>query len=313
MPAAYAHSTKLKASRISSRKGTTVLKHKGLVLSLSGVTTYGATALQVNPGMANVFPWASRLARSYDKYRFRKLSFHYRPVCATTQVGVVMMSFDYDTLDAVPVSKYEQAQTVPNIETNAFLQSDLIVQCDDTWRYTRQGAVANTDLKTYDLGQLVISSAYSTANMIGELYVEYEVELDKPSHGVALTTRITTSSVSNPFPFTGTVVVAGTAQSWSINSNQGLTCNTAGEYVFSETITGTVITAMLAPSITSTTGGLCTIAVAGVIDAAQTHGTITYRVRASVGDILGFSNKNTVTTQTGATYVIAEAEYAALA
>lgn len=313
MPSSYMLNANLKKPTLSNAKGITVLKHRGLMMTLVGSTTYGVNTEQVNPGKADVFPWASRLARSFDKYRFRKLKFVYRPVCATTQVGVVMMSFDYDTLDATPVSKAEQSQTLPNVETNAFAPCELKVECDNLWRFTRQGAISTGDLKTYDIGQIVISSAYATASLLGEVYVEYEVELEKPTHGTPLTNYISSVTSTKAAPFTGAASY-GTAQPWSIGSTSTLTCNTPGEYTLFVKYTGTVITGIANLVITSSIpGALVAIASTSAIwDAAQTTGTICYKVRASAGDSLEFANKTTSTTITGIVVNITECEYVQL-
>jgi hypothetical protein len=313
IPAAYVINETVPKLKVSNQSGNTVLRHKGLVASISGSTTYGVQSFQVNPGMASVFPWASKLARSYDKYRFLNMKFTYRPVCATTQVGVVMLSFDYDTLDTVPVSKFEQAQTYPNVETNAFMPSSLVVECDKTWRYVRQGAIQNTDLKTYDIGQLVISSSYATTALLGELYVEYAVELCKPSHGVNLTSYFTYTGISAT-PFTTLVRSQGTAQPWTIFSSSAMICNTPGEYAFISIVGGTGITALAVPTITSTTGGTTKYGISdySVINAAATQGIITWSVRANVGDTLAFASVHTATSITSTNVKVAEAEYAAL-
>lgn len=313
MPSSYMLNANLKKPTMSNSNGVTVLKHRGLMMTLVGSTTYGVTTEQVNPGKADVFPWASRLARSFDKYRFRKLKFVYRPVCATTQVGVVMMSFDYDTLDSTPVTKAEQSQTLPNIETNAFAPCELKVECDKLWRFTRQGAISTGDLKTYDIGQIVISSAYATASLLGEVYVEYEVELEKPTHGTPLTNYIYSTTSTRAAPFTGATSY-GTAQPWSIGSVSTLTCNTPGEYTLFVKYTGTVITAIANLAITSSIPGaaVAICSTSGLFDAAATTGTITYKVRASAGDSLDFTNKTTATTITAIVVNITECEYVQL-
>jgi hypothetical protein len=301
----------LKKPTITNSNGTTTLKHRGLMYTLLGSTTYGVIAEQVNPGKADVFPWASRLARSFDKYRFKKLKFIYRPVCATTQVGVVMMSFDYDTLDSIPVTKAEQSQTLPNVETNAFAPCELKVECDNTWRFTRQGAISSGDLKTYDIGQIVISSAYATASLLGEIYVEYEVELTKPTHGTPLQLTVQTSSSTRAAPLTGAVEF-GTARPWTVRDTYTLVCNTPGEYLVNVRYIGTVITAVANLSLgTSVPGGVCSQAVNSlvIIDTGALNASVYYRVRASAGDTLDFVNRTTATTITGTTIVVTECEY----
>lgn len=308
LPASYTLNANLGKPKITNGKDVTVLTHRGLMMTLTGSTTYGVTTKHVNPGKADVFPWAARLARSYDKYRFRRLKFIYRPVCATTQVGVVMLSFDYDTLDTVPATKAEQAQTFPNIESNAFAPCELKVECDNTWRFTRQGAISNADLKTYDIGQIVVSSAYATAALLGEIYVEYEVELCKPTHGTPLLVRVQTSSSTKTALFTSTSS-DGTAQPWSVASTMTLLCNTPGEYSLCVEHTGTGIGGGNAPTITATVGSVVNTICAQIINGAQTKMVTIYSIRAFAGDVLTFPTP-TCTTISGIWLEFTEGEVA---
>lgn len=311
IPAAYVISESLRKTKITAKSGVTVLKHKGLIGPVVGSTTYGAVNYQVNAGRAQVFPWASKLAKSYDKYRFTSLKFMYRPVVPTTRAGVVMMSFDYDTLDAVPASKFEQAQTFPNVEVNSFMPSELIVACDSTWRFVRQGNVLGADLKTYDLGQLIVSSAYDTTTITcGELYVEYVMELDKPSYGFPLT-LVNTNAGNASSPFTTNVPSTAAAQPFEYLSTDRLVCKVAGEYKLTRRVTGTVITALGNPTITTSQGGLVTYGAFdfSYIDGGAVGGMRQNSLKCYVGDILNFSSIDTAATIVLTTITINECQY----
>lgn len=296
-----------------SRNGGVVLKHRGLVAGFTGSTTFTAKRFQVNPGLGSVFPWCSQLARSYDKYIFRKLKFEFRSVVPTTTAGVVMMSFDYDTLDALPASKFEHAQTSPNVESNSFNSFELRVQCDNVPRFIRQGALTEVDLKTYDLGQFVISSAYGVASLLGEIYVDYEVELIKPSHGVPCTTKIAgTGGSATPF---SPAVLSGTAQcvSLSNDANRYLVVERPGEYIWAVSVMGSSLTSMTIPTFVGSTAGgsaLNTL-LAPTIDSGGTRIKWFGSMRVGAGDVISFNSKVTGTT-TAMDVWITEGEYATL-
>lgn len=309
LPSSYMLNASLQKPIIGNTGSITVLKHRGLMRTIIGSTTFNCINEQVNPGKASIFPWMSRLARSYDKYRFKKLKFIYRPVCSTTQTGVVMMSFDFDTLDSIPVTKAQQAQTLPNVESNAFAPCELKVECDKVWRFTRQGGIADGDLKTYDLGQIVVSSAYATATLLGEVYVEYEVELEKPTSGTPLQNRIESITASKALPFNAAVNTS-TAQPFAVLNTSQLICQTPGEYLIQVRYTGNTITAATEPVITTVVpGGVVGNVFAAVINAAATSCLIVHKVRASAGDILEFANKTTSTATTDVLMMITECEY----
>lgn len=310
VPAAYMHKVSLEAPIVGISNGFTTVSHKALLKPLVGTTGYNPFTLACNPGMAQSFPWGSRLARSYDKYRFTKLKYYYRPVCATTQVGVVMMSFDFDTIDSVPATKSEQAETFPNVESNAFVASELSVKCDNLWRFVRQGAISGVDLKTYDLGQFIFSSTYATASLLGELYVEYTVQFDKPSHGQNLQLSFEYSGAAAN-PFTTSVNVRGAAQPFSVSSSTTLTCLVGGEYCIQRYVAGTVITVLGDPTITSSAGGVAKFTgnMRSVINAAATAGLRCTFMRLAAGDTLNYASVDTATTIIGTTMIITTGDY----
>jgi hypothetical protein len=312
VPAATAITSYTGKPRTTATKdGNVRLTHRGLVSGFTGSTTFVAQNFQVNPGLASIFPWASQLARSYDKYIFRKLKFEFRSVVPTTTAGVVMMSFDYDTLDSLPVSKFEHAQTTPNVESNSFNSFELKVQCDNTPRFVRQGAIPNVDLKTYDLGQLVISSSYGAAALVGEVYVDYEVELMKPSHGVPVMSRL--AGVGNAAtPFSTYVAEKAKASPVIVEAGQ-IKFVRPGEYLINTLVGGTGITAMAAPAFVGAVaaGSATATVVALTINAAQTTGLGAHKFRVGSGDIVTWDAKVTATTVSSLTLYITEAEYAA--
>lgn len=298
-----------KPSTTSTRDGGVVLKHRGLIAGFIGSTTFTAQNFQINPALAGVFPWCSQLARSYDKYRFKKLKFEFRSVVPTTTAGVVMMSFDYDTLDTLPVSKFEHAQTTPNVESNSFNSFELKVQCDNQYRFCRQGSITGVDLKTYDFGQLVISSSYGAAALVGEIYVDYEVELSKPSHGSPIFANIAASG-SKTAPLT-TTSISGMAPPCRVSGTTGLVFDRPGEYFILVYIAGTVLSVGNPPSFvgTASAGAVCTAASSIVVDAAATTAVATFRCRVGAGDTLLMTPIVTSTTWTSTGIRIMEVEY----
>jgi len=312
LPAAYMVTSRTGNPKTKlSKDGNVVLKHRGLISGFTGSTTFTATNFQINPGLGATFPWASQLARSYDKYRFRKLSFEYRSVVATTTPGVVMMSFDYDTLDSIPASKFEHSQTTPNVEGNAFNSFVLRVECDNTYRFVRQGAIASGDLKTYDFGQLVVSSSYGTAALCGEVYVDYEVELSKPSHGVPITVKASTSSASY-YVVPGSTFSGTASPCTCVVANQ-LKFTRPGEYLISTTVLGSSLVLATAPSLVA---GYSAGAAIVAVDGTSTVGgasalTSNYKCRVGAGDSVTFDSL--VSGIKSATFIsVVEGEYSIL-
>jgi hypothetical protein len=130
-----------------------------------------------------MFPWLSQIANTHQRYKMKRLKFHYVPVAGTQTRGRVILAFTIDPTENAPVSMSQITQ-YPNYEANSvWSHITLTVDLSDRREelYTRSGFVPSTDIKTYDLGKLFIGiSDTSDTNTIGQLFVEYEVELMTP-------------------------------------------------------------------------------------------------------------------------------------
>jgi hypothetical protein len=170
---------------VTKPDGTVEISHRTFLQPVDNELDFSTVGFPCNPGMSGSFPWLSKIARRYEEYRFKRLRYEFRSVASSATPGVVMMSFDYDAADAAPATKSEQAQTIPNSECNVWMNNDLSVPTSSQFRYVRAGTLAaNLDVKTYDMGNLWLSTSYGNNVVGGELYVEYTVELRKPTAGI---------------------------------------------------------------------------------------------------------------------------------
>lgn len=291
------------APTISTTKSGIVVSHRTFLSPVSNDINFTVTQFSTNPALGTTFPWLSKIAARYDKYRFRKLRFEYRSVCPTSTSGVCMMSFDYDASDEAPTSKLVQAQTIPNAENNIWMNNDLNVPCDSTWRYTRQGTIPATDVKTYDLGTMWLSTIYGNGVIGGELYVEYVVELDKPTEpaALAMTSTATGPLVASPLYSSGTIppVDTGKALPFKVTSSTILTCLVPGTYFLTYTILGSTITGFIAPSCTGTLTTLFNTV-------TTTQATKGLKIVCNKDDTLNFSSIITAATVTSGRLDITE-------
>jgi len=152
-----------------------------------------ALALPINPGQAGTFPWLSLIAKQYEKYCFRSLRFIYKPEVTqfnptSSAQGKVMMNCDYDSADAPPTTKKQVEDCDPHVdgmpyELISFYLDPSEMHKNSDAKYIRAGNLpGQTDIKTYDAGLLFVSNQGQTGNGVnlGELHVEYEVELSVP-------------------------------------------------------------------------------------------------------------------------------------
>lgn len=167
-------------------RGDARVVHREYIQDIAGSVAFAAVALSINPGLASTFPWLSNIARNYESYRFRKLKFCYETESSTATIGTLMLVVDYDAADPAPTSK-AQAMTY----RSAVRSAPWAMCCHDSLledlsklksEFIRGGLnPAGTDIKTYDIGTLYIcTQGESNTNNIGELYVEYDIELLTP-------------------------------------------------------------------------------------------------------------------------------------
>lgn len=155
-------------------------------LSINGIS--GGATIGVNPGNPLLFPWLSSIASSFEEYRFKALKFHFKSFTPTSERGRLTMALDYDAADPVPTSYQELCVNDDFLETNVWKTATLTSRSqyrdlNAKFRYVRAGPVpTNTDVKTYDVAQLLIATSSSSGTQdIGDLWVEYECELQIPS------------------------------------------------------------------------------------------------------------------------------------
>lgn len=299
-PVAYATKRTGSKPRMSTKgDGTITVSHRSFLTPITNNSGYTAIQVACNPGLVGSFPWLAGLASRYEMYRFTKLRYEFRSVVASSTSGVIMMSFDYDAADDAPTSKAQQAQTVPNSETNVWMNNDLSVPVDGTWRYVRQSTLAsNLDIKTYDFGNMWLSSAYGDNAVGGELYVEFTVELKKPTAGFTPSGvfSCTTGAFSAPINVTANTIT-GVGYPFVRYSNTELLVVAGGEWLIVAEADGTgLTTAFATPTIVAVGSGSVVTSVAKTTSA--TLSVAVFKVRVSTGDYLSFANAGAGTTIT---------------
>jgi hypothetical protein len=176
------------------------------VLSVPGSTSFGVVGnVPCNPGLASSFPWLSGHAGLYDKYKVHRLVYRYKNLKGTGSDGNILMSFDYDTLDAAPSTAVQMTQSTAWIDGSPWRIFELHVKPDGRKLFTRAGAVSSSDLKTYDMGRLFIAAeGCADSSDHGYLEVDYDIELyDKAPLDSGVPAAITSLSQFNLSANTG--------------------------------------------------------------------------------------------------------------
>jgi hypothetical protein len=192
-PAAVANLQQQTTARIKkSKQGSFIVEHREFVQDIFGTAdAFSVSQYAINPGLPGLFPWLASVATRFQKYRFRYLRICYKTSAPSTTQGYVFLVPDYDSSDSRPTTKTQALQYKSAKRGNIWESFHLDCAPEDLSAlpqyYTRGGSIPNTDIKTYDVGQLfvVMLGPASNSGPMGELWVEYGVELISPYIPVA--------------------------------------------------------------------------------------------------------------------------------
>jgi len=296
-----------------ARSPPTRITHRESLGTLTPASTAYAVlaSFNVNPGLPASFPWLSNIAQQYETYRFRKLRYCYETRSSTANAGIVILVTNYDVTEAVFTSTV-QAENY----RGATVGQPWISFCHDlatgsmndyNRHYCRSGAqVSGTDLKTYDVGlfQLIVSGCPNS--QIGELYVEYDVDLFDPRVQVPIgqflpSAHIVSSAAgaTAAAPFgTGAVIRSGGALAMTA-SGTTLTFPAVGQYV----VIGSYISGTISMALAFSAGSNCTALNLMNNNANSALGAVTSNTGSVAVGVFSITAPNgTVTMSGGGTY-----------
>jgi len=271
--------------------GSRVISFKEYVQDIAGSIGFNTTSFPCNPGLSNLFAWLAGQSLFYQEYTVKNLKFRFETEKATTLSGKVMFAFLQDSSDPPPASKQEMLENLLKASGAVWEPFMLPIGMHNfpalgKSRFVRSGNLSpNLDVKTYDIGQLIVATqGMVDTSLVGELYIEYEIELRTPIQSSAqLSTSLSVdivssaSAVSNFYgtPPTNSPTGAGTSYSGGLNVTAALntiTFNSVGQYLVVIRMTGVMLNTTLVPSTTgSTVGSLVTKA--GFSNASANAGT----------------------------------------
>lgn len=163
-------------------------------LTASGGQNFTLSKLALNPGDPGSFPWLSKVAQLYQKYKFEQLIFEFRSnssdYAASGPLGTVIMSPLYNVLADVPQTKQQlesYAHAVSSKPSNSLMCG---VECDPRddnikWYYVRNPADSPTQFTDPGVFFTATNGLPAVSGSLGELWVHYTVKFDEP----ILTTR----------------------------------------------------------------------------------------------------------------------------
>lgn len=175
--------------RFPSRGGRRSWRFTGseLIGDVRGSTAFSTTRYPINPGLERSFPWLSGEADKWEQYKFHSLRYRYVPRCATTTVGSILMSPDYNVRDNPPTTELQAADTYGAVESSAWVGTTCALDVAAMFPFgprkmIRQSFVAG-ELNLYDAANFYMSTTGMTgADLVGKLWVDYDVEFFIPQN-----------------------------------------------------------------------------------------------------------------------------------
>lgn len=227
------------------------VKHREYICDIDASHNFNNTVLSINPGLDDVFPWLTSIARNYEQYRFNGLIFQFvstssDAIANTTDLGLgtVCLSTDYNAADADYVN---MPQALNSMFANSSKPSENImhaIECapsETTTKlyYVRTGqAPAGTDIRLYDLGKFQISTQGMPDGadyVAGQLWVTYDVTFCKSIASTQLGYAVNTDKYTMVAP--STTNYFGTSRTLDPDSDLGTTIgNLPGSGTTNDTI-----------------------------------------------------------------------------
>jgi len=231
--------------------GSFVMRHREYIKDIysSGDNSFVIDSLNINPGLAETFPWLASLAQNFEQYKVEGMIFEFRSNfsdATTGSIGTVCMATEYN----VNQPNFTNKSVMENHQYGASCkpsQSMLHpIECAQQVTPVDQLCVrtgSNTmteDLRLCDLGKFQIASVGvndgGNPSLLGELWVTYQIRFSKtkmPGVGTIVQSDMfqNNTGLSTPNPF-------GSQSTIEKSSANTLGCTITGEgYVtFPETV-----------------------------------------------------------------------------
>lgn len=253
----YAPRNKMLAARLTKgnyNPRSIRVAHREWMGEVVGTTAFAAGAqCHINPGMRFPFQWLAPIANQYESYRFTKLKFVFRSQKPTSTAGKIMLYVDYDAYDVAPVTKSQFMNNSGAVDGPVW--QELTYNCDlmdvnrlGKTRFVRSGVIANADLNNFDVGNLVVGTdACADTSVLGDIYVDYAVELITPhcdplSNLNGETAKITFGGAMAPGSPLGSAPTITGGLPITVENGKKITFNAPGEYLLDAEVGGSVFT-----------------------------------------------------------------------
>lgn len=219
--------------RVQNSSDGVIVRHKEFLSDVPSSIGFSSFIIPLNPGLPDSFPWFSRVAQNFEEWKPRGIIVEYRTTSSDTllaanpALGSVIIATQYNSVNPDFVNKqqmenYEGAisckPSVSMIHQVETAKAQMVQDC----YYTRvEAPPANADIRMYDIGKVQVATVGSQANgnLIGEIWISYEIELRKPkipadpivesAHFILTAAGVANETPLRPFGNTSATLPAG--------------------------------------------------------------------------------------------------------
>jgi len=182
-----------------------IISHKEYVGDVFAPSTaaFTNTTYNINPGLQQNFPFLAQFAQNFDEYELIQMVFEFHSTIDASatnntagNTGTIVMATNYKADSPSFMTKEEMIQYHGGVSGRLTENLTHGVECDPSknalggGKFIRTQVVANSDLKTFDMGtfQLALQNIPTPFfnQQVGELWVYYKVKLSKPKLFTAL-------------------------------------------------------------------------------------------------------------------------------
>lgn len=242
-----------------------------------------------NIGLTSSFPWISTVARNFERFVVHTMDFKYEPSCPSTTPGTLAIAPTYNAGDVSTITtKQDVLDRKDTVRTNLWNRCNCkldpkMLNGISKEHFIRSGPVpTGQDIKTYDpfkVTTLVEGAGLNTADVVGELWVDYEVELINPlPEKEKFVAQYITGTTHASQVTTWTALIPETEMIFGTQANNNLTVQMlTPNSVYLITVTHSN-TAVVSANPTIATGTGCTAFITGLVAGPTPSWGISYNI-----------------------------------
>lgn len=164
------------------KSGCMTVRHTEFVIRMPGSEDLNMATFRVNPSDQLTFPWLYYLAQGFEKFEVKKMVVHYVPVSSTQEKGSIYMYPEYNVNDGV-LQDINSIMNMQGVVTGSVWSPHFMVVDCKRFNQLKSYLIRNPyslpeNYLMYDPVNINVGvSGTGDLSVIGQVYIEYEIEL----------------------------------------------------------------------------------------------------------------------------------------